>query len=81
MIGIQGFYNSLLDSMQNMAVYPDIYTILEEFLWVMPPQTCSRCFLEYGLSPETNSLEDFVSIVKTIEQNEKTKAYYKGQYS
>jgi hypothetical protein len=78
---IQGFYDSLLDGAQNMVVYPDSYTILEEFLRGILPQTRSQCFLEYGLSPETNSLEDFVSIAKTIEQNEKTGAYYKGQYS
>ena len=40
-IGIQGFYNSLLDGAQNMAVYPDSYTILEEFLRGIPPQTRS----------------------------------------
>jgi len=80
-IRIQGFYDCLLDNTQNMAIYPDTYTILEEFLWGIPPQTHSLCLLEYGLSSKTNSLEDFVSIAKKIEQNEKTEAYYKGQYS
>ena len=64
-----------------MAVYPDSYTILEEFLRAIPAHMRSKCFLDHGMSPEVNSLEDFVSITKEIEQNEKTEAYYKSQYS
>jgi hypothetical protein len=31
-LGVQGFYDALLEHVQNMAVYPDSYTILEEFM-------------------------------------------------
>jgi hypothetical protein len=30
--GVQGFYNALLEHAQNMAIYPDSYTIMEEFM-------------------------------------------------
>ena len=30
--GIQSFYDALLDHTQNMSVYPDDYSILEQFL-------------------------------------------------
>ena len=30
--GMQTFYDSLLDHAQNMAVLPDDYTLLEQFL-------------------------------------------------
>ena len=63
-----------------MAIYPDSYTILEEFLKGMPPNMRSKCFLDYGMSPETATLEEFVAVAKEIEQSEKTEAYYKQQY-
>jgi hypothetical protein len=78
--GIQGLYDSLLDCAQNMAIYPDSYTILKEFLKGMPPSMRSKCFLDYGMSPETSTLEEFVAVAKEIEQSEKTEAYYKRQY-
>jgi hypothetical protein len=31
-LGVQGFYDVLLEHVQNMAIYPDSYTILEEFM-------------------------------------------------
>jgi len=31
-LGVQGFYDALLEHAQNMAIYPDSYTILEEFM-------------------------------------------------
>ena len=36
-IGVQGFIDALLEHAQNMAVYPDEYTILEEFVKGLPP--------------------------------------------
>jgi hypothetical protein len=35
-LGIQGFYDALLEHAQNMVVYPDNYTILEEFMAGLP---------------------------------------------
>ena len=36
-LGVQGFYDALLEHAQDMAVYPDGYTILEEFMAGIPP--------------------------------------------
>jgi hypothetical protein len=35
-LGVQGFYDALLEHAQNMAVYPDSHTILEEFMGGLP---------------------------------------------
>jgi hypothetical protein len=76
-LGVQGFYNTLLDHAQNMAVYPDGYTILEEFLRGLPLAMTTKMFKDIGLSPEVNSLDDFVAMAKSIEQHDKTDAYYR----
>jgi hypothetical protein len=41
---IQEFYNTLLEHAQNMAIYPDAYMILEEFINGLPTAMLSRCF-------------------------------------
>jgi hypothetical protein len=46
-LGVQGFYDALLEHAQNMAVYPDAYTILEEFMNGLPQAMLSRCFREH----------------------------------
>lgn len=60
-----------------MAVYPDGYTILEEFLRGLPLTMTTKMFKDIGLSPEVNSLDDFVTMAKSIEQRDKTDAYYR----
>ena len=76
-LGVQGFYDTLLDHAQNMAVYPDGYTILEEFLRGLPQTMTTKMFKDIGLSPEVNSLDDFVAMAKSIKQRDKTDAYYR----
>ena len=60
-----------------MAVYPDGYTIPEEFLRGLPLTMTTKMFKDIGLSPEVNSLKDFVAMAKSIEQRDKTDAYYR----
>jgi hypothetical protein len=43
-LGVQGFYDALLEHAQNMAIYPDSYTILEEFMSGLPHTMLTRCF-------------------------------------
>jgi len=66
--GIQSFYDTLLEHAQNMSVYPDDYSILELFLTGIPPWMASKMFEDFGLSPESNTLDDFVAMAKAIEQ-------------
>lgn len=78
-LGVQGFYDSLLEHAQNMAVYPDNYTILEEFMAGLPPSTLTRCFRDHRLTAEANSLDDWVGAAKEIERCDKTESYYKDR--
>src|SRR6266704_680640 len=74
--GIQSFYNTLLDHAQNMSVYPDDYSILEQFLTGIPEWMATKMFEDFGFSPESNTLDDFMATAKAIEQRGKTKTYY-----
>lgn len=78
-LGVQGFYDALLEHAQNMAVYPDAYTILEEFMNGLPQVMLSRCFREHRLTVESHSLEDWVGAAKEIERCDKTESYYKDR--
>jgi len=74
--GIQGFYDALLDHASNMAIYPDDYTILQMFLMGIPTSILNELLGTVGLSPETNTLDDFVAHAKEVEQRTKNKLYY-----
>ena len=74
--GVQGFYDELVESGSNMAVFPDQHTMLEEFLKGIPQEMRSRCFREFGLNPESNDLDDFVSTALRIEHGNKVDTYY-----
>jgi hypothetical protein len=73
--GIQGFYNSLVDHAQNMAVYPDTYQIVETFLWGTPTYIY-ECMIKDGLSPEVHTIDDFIAEAKKHEAVKKTLDYY-----
>jgi hypothetical protein len=66
-----------LEHAQNMAVYPDSYTILEEFMGGLPPAMILRCFHEHRLTTEANLLDDWVGAAKEIERCDKMESYYK----
>jgi hypothetical protein len=73
--GIQGFYDTLVDHAQNMAVYPDAYQIVETFLRGIPTYIRER-MIKDGLSPEVNTIDDFVAEAKKHEAAKKTLDYY-----
>jgi hypothetical protein len=76
---VQGYYDALLEHAQNMAVYPDEYTILEEFMAGLPSAMLSRCFREHRLTVKSTSLEDWVGAAKEIERCDRTESYYKDR--
>ena len=67
----------VMDYAHNMAVYPDEYTILDVFLQGIPLSIFTELLTTIGLSPEINSLEEFVVYAKEVEQRTKTEAYYR----
>lgn len=75
-LGVQGFYDELVQRGSNMAVYPDQHTMLEEFLKGIPYDMRTRCFKEFGLNPESNDMDDFVSTALRIEHGNRVDAYY-----
>jgi hypothetical protein len=74
-MGIQGFYDTLMDHAQNMAMYPDAYQIVVTFLQKIPSYIRTRMFQD-GLSPEVNTIDDFISEAKRHETAKKTQDYY-----
>jgi hypothetical protein len=78
-LGVQGFYDALLEHAQNMAIYPDSYTIMEEFMSGLPQAMLSRCFRDHRLTVEANMLEDWVSAAKEIERCDRMESYYKDR--
>ena len=73
--GVQGFYDTLIDQAQNMSVYPDAYSIMNTFLWGLPWEMHTE-MLKNGLSPESNTVEDFVAAGKALEAATKTVDHY-----
>jgi hypothetical protein len=73
--GIQGFYDSLVDHAQNMAVYPDAYQIVEMFLRGTPAYIHEH-MIKDGLSPEVHTIDDFVAEAKKHEAVKKMLDYY-----
>jgi hypothetical protein len=73
--GIQGFYDILEDYAQNMAVYPNMYQIVEMFLKGIPLYICEQ-MIKDGLSPEINTIDDFVAEAKRHESAKKMLDYY-----
>ncbi|KAG6904843.1 hypothetical protein DXG01_006758 [Tephrocybe rancida] len=74
--GVQGYYDSLLNHAQNMAVYPDEYTIHKKFLDGIPSNMLIALIHNGGLSPEVNTVEDFVSEAKAYETSLKMATHY-----
>src|SRR5271155_2486435 len=78
--GVQGFYDTLMDHAQSMAVYPDEYSILEAFLEGIPESMRTQLIRELGLSLEINSIDDFVSQAIGYEARLKTDEYYRSRH-
>ncbi|RDB23199.1 hypothetical protein Hypma_009704 [Hypsizygus marmoreus] len=76
--GVQGFYDTLIDHAQNMAVWPDAYTVMDTFVQGLPEGMRDKLF-DDGLSPEVNTIDDFVSAAKAYEMASKTAAHYRNK--
>jgi hypothetical protein len=73
--GVQGFYDTLVDHAHNMAIYPDDYQIIETFLKGLPSYIRELLFKD-GLSPEINTIDDFVAQAIKHETAKKTLDHY-----
>ena len=73
--GIQEFYDTLVNHAQNMAVYLDAYQTIKTFLHGIPAYIRKR-MIKDGLSPEVNTIDDFVAKAKKHEAVKKTLDYY-----
>ena len=60
-----------------MSVYPDNYSILEQFLTGLPMPIVNR-ILKEGYFPEIHTVEEFILKAKSIENYEKMKAYFEA---
>ena len=80
MMGIQGYYDILMDHAQNMVILPDEYQVMERFLQGIPEDIQDKIF-ECRLSPEVNTIDDLVACTKAIEILKKTAAHYRKKIS
>jgi hypothetical protein len=64
-----------MDHAQNMVIFPDAYQIMERFLSGILEDIREKIF-KCGLSPEVNTIDDFVACAKAIEISKKMAAYY-----
>jgi len=75
-LGIQGYFDLLVEHGMNMVVFPDQQTILDEFLKGIPQETRSRCFREFGMNPQCHDVGDFVAAAVRIERGNQAESYY-----
>ncbi|KAG6885196.1 hypothetical protein C0992_005342 [Termitomyces sp. T32_za158] len=59
--GVQTFYDDLVGHAQNMAVYPDEFTIRETFLDRIPAEMRHALICDNNLSPEVNTMTEFLA--------------------
>ena len=74
---VQSFYDVLLDHAHNMSVYPDNYSICEQFLTGLLMPLVNK-ILKEGYSPEVHTVEEFVLKAMSINNYEKTKTYFEA---
>ena len=76
--GVQGFYEALLDEAQNMAIFPDEFTIWEQFLKRIPYELLMTLIVDGGLSLEMNMVQKFVAKAWGYKNSMKTAMHYVG---
>ncbi|KAG6857922.1 hypothetical protein C0995_004114, partial [Termitomyces sp. Mi166 len=59
--GVQTFYEELIGHAQNMAMYPDEFTIRETFLDGIPAEMRRMLIRDDNLSPEVNTVTKFLA--------------------
>ncbi|EKM82274.1 hypothetical protein AGABI1DRAFT_89140 [Agaricus bisporus var. burnettii JB137-S8] len=60
-LGVQGFFDVLMDYAQQMTIHPDDYTLIEKFLEGIPDDMRRDLLFNHGLTPDANTLDDFVT--------------------
>ncbi|KAG6898963.1 hypothetical protein C0995_007599 [Termitomyces sp. Mi166 len=75
-MGVQTFYNKLVGHAQNMAVYPDEFTIQETFLDGIPAEMHHVLICDNNLSPEVNTVTKFLAYAIQYEQSACTATHY-----
>ncbi|KAG6895241.1 hypothetical protein C0992_002410 [Termitomyces sp. T32_za158] len=74
--GVQTFYNDLVGHAQNMAVYPDEFTIRETFLDGIPAEMHCALIYNNNLLPEVNTVTEFLAYAIRYEQSARTATHY-----
>ncbi|KAG6869806.1 hypothetical protein C0995_000389, partial [Termitomyces sp. Mi166 len=74
--GIQTFYEELIGHAQNMAMYPDEFTIQETFLDGIPAEMRRVLIRDDNLSPEVNTVTEFLVYAIRYEQSAHTATHY-----
>ncbi|KAG6894576.1 hypothetical protein C0993_011201, partial [Termitomyces sp. T159_Od127] len=72
-MGIQTFYDDLVGHAQNMAVYPDEFTIRETFLDRIPAEMHRTLIRNDNLSPEVNTVTKFLASCRATGQRQPVK--------
>jgi len=75
-MGIQGFYDTLMDYAQNMIIYPDDYQVMKKFICGIPLDIRDKIF-DCGLSLEVNTIDNLIACAKAVEISQKTADYYR----
>ena len=75
--GIQGLYDSMLEHAGGMAVFPDDYSMLSIFLDKIPATMLTELLNRRGLTPEVNTLPEFVANAIDVEQRNRNETYYR----
>ncbi|KAG6885902.1 hypothetical protein C0992_004805, partial [Termitomyces sp. T32_za158] len=70
------FYDDLVGHAQNMAVYPDEFTIWETFLDGIPAEMRRALIRDNNLSPEVNTVTKFLVYAICYEQSAWTATHY-----
>ncbi|KAG6884611.1 hypothetical protein C0993_009597 [Termitomyces sp. T159_Od127] len=74
--GVQTFYDKLVGHAQNMAIYPDEFTIQETFLNGIPAEMHHALICNDNLSPEVNIVTEFLAYAIRYEQSAWTATDY-----
>ncbi|KAG6858576.1 hypothetical protein C0995_015579, partial [Termitomyces sp. Mi166 len=74
--GVQTFYEELIGHAQNMAVYPDEFIIQETFLDGIPAEMHRVLIRDDNLSPEVNTVTEFLAYAIRYEQSAHTATHY-----
>ena len=74
-MGVQGYYDTLMNHAQNMVIFPDDYQVMERFLSDILEDIWDKLF-KFRLSPKVNTINDLVACAKAIEISKKMAAHY-----